>query len=308
MPEKFKPRGGDDAPNYYGEPTHMFLERRLVTDRTYKQYLEHFSLSEHQLEGKKILDIGAGLSDFTEKANEKFGDKGSIAVAVDPMYGSLGDDLREFEQNVQDAGMDLRSKQDIRKGIGAAYERAKGSPNKIAASHQDLPFADGSFDLIFAHNSITQYKDREVTRRAISEGARVMAENGEFRISPADLRFDLNNGILYVSTFDSPTDDSRKEAYEMRLPVAVDRQMFAILKEFEESGLNFYAIAKAPSGYRHPRARAMMGASFFLAIRKDDKIPEISGKSTLRKLSFRNSEDGVHVPSEKIEPKSDNNG
>jgi len=300
MPENFESRSSQEPPSHYGEPAFQFLEKKRVTDRNYDQYLEHFSLPEEELEGKRILDIGAGLSDFTEKSNKKFGDKGTVAVALDLMYKSLEEDFGEFQKRVQESGMELHSIGNRRGDIGVPYEKIKKASNKVAGSHQELPFADKSFDLIFAHNSITQHADRQVTKKALEEAARVLAENGEIRVQPADLRWDSNTNTLYVSTFDSPTPDSKKEAYEMGLRVAADKEMFAVLKQLEESGLIFYAVSRQPTGYRPPRSRALIGPSFSFVIRKDSQIPNMTGKAILRKLSFNDSEDGFHVPSVKI--------
>jgi ubiquinone/menaquinone biosynthesis C-methylase UbiE len=282
-------------------------EERKVTDRTFKQCLEHFCLPERELVGKKILDIGSGLSDFPAETNERFKESGTVAVGLDPIYQSLGNNFEEFKENVKKANMGWNSI--AGRGSGHAYGRTKTASFKVAGSHQELPFGDESFDLVVANNSITQYKDREVTKKALKEAVRVIKENGEIRIQPADLRWDPQAGSLYVHTFEAPTSETREEAKNLGLIIGPDKEVFQILKEIEKMGLNFYAISRMPR--RRPgvsiRMAILKGPSYSLILRKDDKLPEVEG-GRLRKLSFEGSADGFHVHSVEVslDPKNKN--
>lgn len=286
-------------------PVFKSPEERKVTDRTFEQYLKHFCLPETELAGKKVLDIGSGLSDFSSKANEKFKESGTMVVALDPVYQLLGKDFREFKKNIKKANMDWIS---VAGGVSdpeRAYKKIKNAPNKIAASHQEIPLEDGSIDLILASNSLTQYKNREITKKALKEAGRVIKEDGEIRIQPADLRWDWQAEALYVSTFEAPTEETRKEAKELGLTIAPDKEIFSILKEMEEAGFTLYATVKPPERRKPGRLGILQGPAYTLIFRKDDRIPAVEGKGAhLIKLSFRDSPDGYHVSSAEIAPDS----
>lgn len=306
MGEKFEPDFNENPEQHEAGPAFKSPEERKVTDRNFSQYLDTFCLPEAELKEKSILDIGAGLSDFSPAANERFKEFGTVVVAMDPIYQNLGESFEEFKKNAKKSNMEWVSKS-RESDPETAYQKLKEAPYKVVGSHQKLPFADESFDLVLANNSITQYKDKEITKTALKEAVRMMKQNGEARIWPADLRWDWKKESLYVRTFEAPTPETRKEANELQLDMGPDKQMLQILKEIEESGINFYAVVKPPKHRVMPgrfgRLMSGTGPEYSLILRKDGELPHVSHDTRMRKLSFKDSPDGFHVPSETIDLK-----
>lgn len=311
MPEKFEP----NEPNMYEnpeepkrEPAFNSPEERKITDRTYGQYIDGLCLPEQELESKTVLDIGSGLSDFPTRANKKFKESGTVVVALDSMYESLGKNFEEFKENAKKANMDWVSKavsSNLTEACEKAYKMVKEDAHKMAGSHQELPFGDENFDLVLANNSITQYKDREITKTALKEALRVVKESGEVRILPADLRWDRMKESLYVHTFEAPNPETKEEAKKLELDIGPDREIFEILREIEGGGVNFYAAVKPrkrrPMLGRLSRLAGDLGPTYSLILRKDGQLPNIIKEGILKKLSFKDSPDGFHVPSVEID-------
>lgn len=282
-------------------------EKKLVTPRTYEDYLNQFRLPEKVLQGKKVLDVGSGLSNFSKKSNEKFADGGTTVVALDPTYSFLDENMTNYENNLARANLEVKTLRASYQEASDAYHDLKQNPLKVAGSHQHLPFAPGTFDLALAHNSMLQFKDREITRKALQEVGDVLNEHGELRMLPGDLAYDHNKESFYVRTFEAPTPETRKEAADLGLMFGPDREMFSILQAYEQAGYTIYAAAKNPergSGVAR-RIRILSGIPsipvYTLIIRKDADIPQVEGRGALYKLSFKNSPDGFHVSSEKVE-------
>ena len=232
-----------------------------------------------------------------------------MVIPLDPVYSFLGRNLDEFKKNVAEANLKLKEigpeKGHSERGMEKAYEDIKTTPLKVAASHQNLPFKEGSFDLILAHNSILQFKDREITRRALQEISQVLTPKGEIRILPGDIRWDSNADSFYVHTFESPTPETLEEAQKLGLQIGPDKKMFSILKELEENGFTIYIAESAPRGSQ-PRsllARRFHTPSYSLIIRRDQDVPHMQNFSSFYKLSFKESKDGYHVPSTDMRPK-----
>lgn len=304
MPEHFEsqiPVPKDEKDRKFASP-----EERKVTERTYEDYLRYFALPENGLKGKQVLDVGSGLSTFAEVANTRLGKTGTNVVALDPIYALMGKGYKTFEKNVEKAGMNFRSVSGEAVDPKELYKRIKGFPNKVAGSHQQLPFRRESLDLVLASNSITQYHDREITRTALGEIAETLKQDGELRIQPADLRWDNNTQSLYVHTFEKPTPETLKEAKDLGLQIGPDRDVFAIFKELEEQGFTFYATLRVSraGGMR----RRGMQVNYSLILRRDGQIPNVEGLYQLHKLSFKESQDGYHVPSEEIPVKVGQSG
>ena len=274
---------------------HEFIspEKRKVTPRSYETYLKQFDLSEDALEGKHILDIGAGLSDFSSKANEKFKESGTMAVPLDPVYAFFGGDFQEFKDALGSANLESGWTERELFELEQRYHDLKSQPNKIAGSHQQLPFKEKSMDLVLAHNSITQYKDREITRHALDEMLRSLKEHGEIRIVPVDMLWDQQATSWYLHTFEPATPEGLEEMRKTGM-IQGDPDMFSIFRALEEHGVNFYLAV------RFSRVGRKMQQHTALVIRTDQTIPHVEGAGRLEKLSFGQSHDQHHVPSERI--------
>jgi len=278
-------------------------EKKLVTDRRYSQYLSNFGLPKSELKSKKILDVGSGLSEFFQKANEKFKEAGTVVVGLDPNYSMLGENLAEFKENLKKARLSVESMHDERGRLRdqeRSYGIVKSAPNKIAGSHQELPFKEGSFDLVLANNSVLQFKDREISRRALQEIAKIIKESGEIRLQPVDLLWDNKKEELYMHTFEAPTEKTREHAKELGLLIDCDKKMFDIFRELEETGFNFFSAINSFGNRGLGRFVPPTPPTRFLIMRRDEKIPQAEGLNELKRISFKESKDGFHVVSTEV--------
>lgn len=102
------------------------------------------------LEGMRILDIGAGDSEFAEKATEF----GASVVRVDPTYAPTH----------------------------LLYERPKDGRRIVAAYAQELPFENGVFDEVIASHSLNWLNT--AIPEALAEMLRVTKPWGRVKIAP----------------------------------------------------------------------------------------------------------------------------
>ena len=129
------------------------IDQSIITRNPVKFYLEKFDLGENgeKLQGKKILDLGAGQSNFAETFNNK-PELNTTIIRLDAKYP-------EFKP-----------------------EYLKSAVSGVA---QSLPFADNSFDEVLASYSIYWVKDK--LPEALRETIRVTRSGGRIQIYPVSL-------------------------------------------------------------------------------------------------------------------------
>ena len=106
-------------------------------------YTAHFGLDRSFYAGKKVLDIGCG-----PRGSLEWADMAEVRVGLDPFsvsYRKLGTGAHSMEY--------------------------------VAARAENMPFADGSFDVVCSFNSLDHVDDLD---RTISEISRVTAPGGLF--------------------------------------------------------------------------------------------------------------------------------
>lgn len=134
------------------------IEHRLQPPggRSLETYERQLMFSRYELEGKKVLDLGAGPEVKFEKEIKQSGIKAEVV--------SLSPDFSE-EKYSQTARRSL----------------PKGK--LIAGVGQALPFADESFDRIFAFH-VDEHISPQAFPHLISEMARVLKKEGEAKLGP----------------------------------------------------------------------------------------------------------------------------
>ena len=126
---------------------------RLAPDDTRLFRPGGLELTEHAIalanfhEGARLLDLGCGAGDTVRYLRSQ----GFRAMGIDCAPGSA-----------------------------TAKARTRGPVTSIVASAEDLPFADGAIDGIFAECSLSLFEDRQ---RALAECARVLIDGGRLMIS-----------------------------------------------------------------------------------------------------------------------------
>jgi len=173
----------------------------MMKSRDYQLYLEMFGLPEKFLEGKKILDIGAGLANFAEKANEKLKDKSTQVYAADINYDILGEDnfVEEIEKRGKHSHLEeQREEFEVRRK--SLLKKVKEQKIFVAADRRALPFKKGSFDLILFNNSIClhpgrfQNKYNPLYEKIFRESLEALKKNGQIRITPSPISYKSYTG------------------------------------------------------------------------------------------------------------------
>ncbi len=141
--------------NFSAEPEQEKTQEEKEKEEYLENYLEAVGLDWEDLEGKQVLDIGAGLGEFGEKAKEK-------------------------DVNVTS----LEAKPELWEEEG---EPSKETPY-VQGDASRLPFQDNSFDVVISRAAppvISQSK--EEVKEVVQEAERVLSEGGEFHFGPAGL-------------------------------------------------------------------------------------------------------------------------
>lgn len=132
------------------------------TGRDFEDYANQFGYKdrEHELKGKKILDIGSGKSSFAFEAEAY----GATVISLDPSYKYTS----PFSRN-----------------------------NAVAALAQELPFRDGSFDEVIASWSL--FWVNTGIENALQEMLRVTRAEGQMKVFPA-LAKDISHPAIEIYT------------------------------------------------------------------------------------------------------------
>lgn len=131
------------------------------TNRDFRYYTELFNHGTHgePLRGKRILDLGAGNSDFAQEANKIPGTK---VVQLDASYSKY-------------PPTDTR--------------------DKICAAIQQLPFRDGFFDEVIASHSVMYIPEMDI-EQSLKEMLRIIRVGGSIKIFPV-IYLPINNNGRY---------------------------------------------------------------------------------------------------------------
>lgn len=134
----------------------------------HKEYLHGLGLSERDLRGKRVLDIGAGARLFASRCHKKNIDADIYSLDID-----VDDDWdRQIHEHVWS--------DEVRRNIDS---------RTVQADYRQLPFRTESFDLVVAHCSVPGgVKDLEYyesgLENTLAEMCRVIKPGGEVRIYP----------------------------------------------------------------------------------------------------------------------------
>ncbi|QGQ45918.1 SAM-dependent methyltransferase [Metabacillus sediminilitoris] len=217
------------------QSTKLDLERIIFIGRTYKEYLDMFSLSEEELERKKILDCPAGACSFTAVGNEL----GLDVTACDIAYYYSGEDLKNKGlQDIEHAmehmekaksnykwdyftDIDGLRKHRLSALQNCANDMKKSSERYIPVTLPSLPFENAEFDILLSAHFLFLYADRldyQFHIETINELLRVTKE--EIRIFPlVDLegkRYEHLDKIISYLADNGCTVEEMKVSYEFQ--------------------------------------------------------------------------------------------
>jgi hypothetical protein len=156
------------------QSTKLDLERIVFIGRTFEEYFDMFSLSEEELQGKKILDCPAGACSFTAVGNKS----GLDVTACDIAYYHSGKDLKNKGiQDIEHAMEHMQKAQNNYKWeyfkdveglrnhrLSALQDCAKdmkeSSGRYIPVTLPSLPFKNEEFDILLSAHFLFMYADR----------------------------------------------------------------------------------------------------------------------------------------------------
>src|SRR3989344_646111 len=140
------------------------LRNSSTSKRSFDDYHDFLGFDIEGLAGKRILDVGGGSAIVAIGAEKLGAEVITLDPRADPMMrpGSmLPEEMEHYEQSLSDDRL-------------------------VCAAAQDLPYEDGSFDMVIAVMSVPIYlPDIESERDlVITEMARVLKPNGVARVYP----------------------------------------------------------------------------------------------------------------------------
>lgn len=217
------------------QSTKLNLERIVFIGRTYEEYLDMFSLSKEELQGKKILDCPAGACSFTAVGNKL----GLDVTACDIAYYHSGEDLKN--KGLQDIEHAMEHMEKAKSNYKWDYfddieglrrhrlsalqdctnDMKKSSERYIPVTLPSLPFKNAEFDILLTAHFLFMYADRldyQFHIETLNELLRVTKE--EIRIFPlVDLegkRFEHLDKIISYLTDNGCTLEEVKVPYEFQ--------------------------------------------------------------------------------------------
>lgn len=183
------------------QSTKLDLERIVFIGRTFEEYLNMFSLSEEELQGKKLLDCPAGACSFTAVGNKL----GLDVTACDIAYYHSGEDLKN--KGLQDIEHAMEHMQKAKRNYkwdyfndieglrehrlsalqDCANDMKEFNERYIPVTLPSLPFKNAEFDILLSAHFLFMYSDRldyQFHIETLNELLRVTKE--EIRIFPLD--------------------------------------------------------------------------------------------------------------------------
>ncbi|MBU9722206.1 MULTISPECIES: SAM-dependent methyltransferase [Bacillaceae] len=152
----------------------LALERIVFIGRTYEEYLNMFSLTPEELQGKKVLDCPAGACSFTALGTMA----GLEITACDIAYDHSCEDLKN--KGLQDIEHAMEQMEKVKKNykwsyfkdisdlktnrlnaLENCYTHMRNSNNRyIPVTLPSLPFKTEEFDIILSAHFLFTYADR----------------------------------------------------------------------------------------------------------------------------------------------------
>ncbi|MEI5906648.1 SAM-dependent methyltransferase [Bacillus spongiae] len=211
------------------------LDRIIFIGRTFKEYLDMFSLSVEELSGKKVLDCPSGACSFTATGNQL----GIDITGCDIAYYHSGEELHN--KGLQDIEHAMEHMEKVKSNYRWNYfknvenlknhrlsalkdctnDMKQSSEQYVPVTLPSLPFGDGEFDIVLSAHFLFTYADRldyQFHITTLDELLRVTKK--EVRIFPlVDLegkRYEHLDKIIHYLTNNGCTVEEVKVSYEFQ--------------------------------------------------------------------------------------------
>lgn len=153
--------------------------------RGFEDYRRDLLLDDVELNRKRILDHGAGLTTFAVDLEGKYSkDQKPEIILFDSCYtlgkATLGEQI----------GLEIKMSE-LKDKYPEVFSRAVGG------LFSKLPFRDESFDLVLSYNSLMYQSGRPLFKQCLKEIVRVLKRGGEARIAPFEF-FNRNSSMLLI--------------------------------------------------------------------------------------------------------------
>lgn len=180
------------------QSTKLDLERIVFIGRTFEEYLDMFSLSEKELQGKKILDCPAGACSFTAVGNKL----GLDVIACDIAYYHSVEDLKNKGlQDIEHAMEHMKKAENnykwdylndiegLRRRRLSAWRDCTNDMSEyngryIPVTLPSLPFKNSEFDMLLSAHFLFMYADRLDYQFHIKTINELLRVSKEIRIFP----------------------------------------------------------------------------------------------------------------------------
>ena len=149
--------------------------------------------------GIRVLDLGAGASNMTQVLNDEYG---VHCIAIDPAYNDkaafrVENDRYLVKATTDYAGTELYETSVVGR-LGFENDLTNNPGRYVAADARQLPFADGSIDLIlssvFLSSKAGEYQ--QFVNDVMCEAMRVLRKGGSFHIGPIITETGYNGRVV----------------------------------------------------------------------------------------------------------------
>jgi len=182
IPGTYSNRGRQPEHEVIVMPEEYWNGRIPITSKPSDEALGYLKLPEN-LNGLKLLEVGAGSSDLTEELSSR----GADAYALDPGYSDPDQLVARARAHNNSAGFNDTQKA-ARESTVIRFQLAldRNPDHYIAGSVLELPFPDETFDIVLSVDTMTIYFALEHAKllKAITECLRVTKPGGFVQLFP----------------------------------------------------------------------------------------------------------------------------
>lgn len=179
------PRGHRSIPERIEKFFRIMPEKAIArqtppSSTPFKYYLEMYPLP-NDLNGARILDIGAGFSSFTDEMLKR----GADSYAVDPKYYTVGQDMSTFKTSL-DRSDEAYGREELL-ALQRFEESLRRYPGRYRSDYaSNLSFPDGYFDYIYSCSAVYGHLDLNphVLLDVVSEIVRVSKDRVRIVFGP----------------------------------------------------------------------------------------------------------------------------